>query len=96
MLEAVCDWRSLYARHTVAKLGLIVPLRQASYFPVFDWVSTSLEYFAQSMHVLSVATQVNLPFHCGAAVGFSFRAAWHAHFGSPHLTEMVVGSHCIC
>ena len=22
-------------------------------------------------------------------------ARWHAHFGSPHVTEMVVGSHCI-
>ena len=24
-----------------------------------------------------------------------FRGAWHAHFGSPHVTEMVVGRHCI-
>jgi len=69
MLEVVCDWRSLYARHTVAKLGLIVLLRQASHFPVFDWLSANLKYFAQSMHVLSVATQVNLPFQCGTPVG---------------------------
>jgi hypothetical protein len=69
MLEVVCDWRPLYARHTVAKFGLIAPLRQASHFPVFDRLSTSLKYFAQSMHVLSVATQVNLPFQCGTAVG---------------------------
>ena len=62
MLEVVCDWRSLYARHTVTKLCLIAPLRQASHSPVFDPLSTSLKYFAQSMHVLSVATQVNLPF----------------------------------
>ena len=32
MLEIVCDWWSLYARHTVEKLGLIAPLRQASHF----------------------------------------------------------------
>jgi len=62
MLEIVCDWRSLYARHTVAKLGLIAPLRQASHFPVFDWLSTSLKYLAQSTNILSVATQVDLPF----------------------------------
>ena len=31
------------------------PLRQASHFPVFDQLSTGLKYFAQSMHVLSVA-----------------------------------------
>jgi len=31
-------------------------------FPCFDRLSTGLQYFAQSMHVLSVATQVNLPF----------------------------------
>jgi len=51
MLEVVCDWRSLYARHTVAKLGLIAPLRQASHFPVFDWLSTSLKYFAPGYRV---------------------------------------------
>jgi len=62
MLEVVCDWRPLHARHTAAKLCLIAPLRQASHFPVFDRLSTSLKYFAQSMHVLSVTTQVNLPF----------------------------------
>jgi len=56
MLEVVCDWRSLYARHTVAKLGLTAPFRQASHFPVFDWLWTSLKYFAQSMHVLIDAT----------------------------------------
>jgi len=55
MLEVVCDWRPLYARHTVAKFGLIAPLRLASHFPVFDRLSTSLKYVAQSMHVLSVA-----------------------------------------
>jgi len=69
MLEVVYDWRSLYARHTMAELGLIAPLRQASHFPVLDLLSTSLKYFAQSMHVLSVATQVNLPFQYGTAVG---------------------------
>jgi len=52
-----------------AKFGLIASLRQASHFPVFDRLPTSLKYFAQSMHVLSVATQVNLPFQCGTAVG---------------------------
>jgi len=69
MLEIISDWWSLYARHTVAKLGLIAPLCQASHFPVFDWLSTSLKYIAQSMHILSVATQVNLPFQCGTGVG---------------------------
>jgi len=50
----------------VEKLGLIAPLRQASHFPVFDWLSTSLKYLAQGMNV---ATQVDLPFQCGTAVG---------------------------
>jgi len=53
----------------VAKLGLIAPLRQASHFPVFYWLSTSLKYLAQSMHILSITTQVDLPFQCGTAVG---------------------------
>jgi len=44
MLEIICDWWSLYARHTVEKLGLIAPLCQASHFPVLDWLSTSLKY----------------------------------------------------
>jgi len=47
----------------VEKLGLIAPLRQASHFPGFDWLSTSLKYLAQSTNILSVATQVDLPFH---------------------------------
>jgi len=62
MLQIVCDCRSLYARHTVAKPGLIASLRQASHLPVFDWLSTSLKYLAQSTNILSVATQVDLPF----------------------------------
>jgi len=35
------------------------------------------------------------PVLAGQLLGFFFREAWHAHFGSLHLTEMVVGSHCI-
>jgi len=69
MLEIVCDWRLLYARHTVEKFGLIAPLRQASHFPVFDGLSTSLKYLAHSTSIFSVATQVDLPFQCGTAVG---------------------------
>jgi len=34
MLEIVYDWRSLYAQHTLEKLGLIALLCQASHFPV--------------------------------------------------------------
>jgi len=41
----------------VEKLGLIALLCQASHFPVFDWLSTSLKYLTQSANILSV-TQV--------------------------------------
>ena len=54
-----------------AKLGLIALLCQASHFPVFDWLLTSLKYLSQSANILSVATQVNLSFQCGAAAYFS-------------------------
>ena len=67
MLEIISDWRTLYARHTVEKLGLIALLCQASHFPVFDWLLTSLTYLTQSANILSVTTQVYLPFQCGAA-----------------------------
>ena len=53
------------------KLGLIAPLCQASHFPIFDWLSTSLKYLTQSANILSVTTQVDLSFQCGAAVGLS-------------------------
>jgi len=43
----------------VEKLGLIAPLRQVSHFPVFDWLSASLKYLAQSTNILGVATQVD-------------------------------------
>jgi len=97
MLEIVHDWRSLYARHTVEKLGLIALLCQASHFPVFDWLLTSLKYLSQSANMLSVTTQVNLSFQpeCGAAACFFLPSTLHAHLGSSHLMEMVVGSHCM-
>ena len=95
MLEVVYDWQSLYALHTVAKFGLIAPLRQASHFPVFCWLSTSLKYLAQSMHILVSPLRWTCPSSAGQLLGFFFRPAWHAHFGSPHVTEMVVGNHCI-
>ena len=60
MLEIVYDWRTLYARHTVEKLGLIALLCQASHFPVFDWLLITLTYPTQSANIPSVATQVNL------------------------------------
>jgi len=77
------------------KLGLIVLLCEASHFPVFDWLVIILTYLTQSANILSVATQVHLPFHCGAAPVFFSREALHAHLGSSHLTKMVVGSHCM-
>ena len=70
MLEVVYCWRSLYTWHTVEKLGLIALLCQASHFPVFDWLLTSLTYLTQSANILSVATLVYLPFQCGAAAWF--------------------------
>jgi len=60
----------------------------------FDWLPTSLKYFTQSANILSV-TQVDLSFQCRAAAGFFFRDSLHAHLGSLHLMEMVVGSHCM-
>ena len=79
----------MYARHTV-KFGLIAPLRQASHFPVFCWLSTCPEHSHIECRQSGVPA---LPVRdsCWAF----FRAARHAHFGSPHVTEMVVGSHCI-
>jgi len=52
-----------------SKTWPIALLRQASHFPVFDWLSTSLKYLAHSTNILSVTTQVDLPFQCGTAVG---------------------------
>jgi len=85
----------MYTRHTVEKLGLIALLCQASHFLVFDWLVITLTYPTQSANILSVANQVYLPFHRGAAPVFFSRDALHAHLGSSHLMEMVVGSHCM-
>jgi len=57
MLEIIYNWCSLYARHTVEKLGLTAILCQASHFIVFDWLPTSLKYLTKSANILSVATQ---------------------------------------
>jgi len=65
----------------VEKLGLIAPLRQASHFPVFDWLSTSLKYLTQSANILRVATQVHLSFQCGAAVGLFLPRSMACAFG---------------
>ena len=93
MLEIVCDWWSLYARHTVENLGLIAPLRQASHYPVFEWLSASLKNAAPTYLVSPL--RWTCPSSAKQLLGFFLRAAWHAHFGSPHVTEMVVGSHYI-
>jgi len=95
MLEIVHSWRTLYTQHTVEKLGLIAFLCQASHFPVFDWLVITLTYHTQSAYILSVATQVYLPFHHGTGPVFVFQDTLHAPLGSLHLMEMVVGSHCI-
>jgi len=65
----------------VEKLGLIAPLRQASF-------SASLKYLAQSTNIFIFATQVDLPFQCRTAVGLFLPSS--VAFGSPHVTEMVV------
>ena len=70
MLEIVHSWRTLYTRHTVEKLGLIALLCQASHFPVFDWLVITLTYHTKSTYIMSVATQVYLPFHRGTAPVF--------------------------
>ena len=75
----------LYARHTVEKLGPIAPLCQASHLPVFEWLSASLTYLTQSMHVLSVATQVDLSFQCGTAVGLFLPRSMARTFWLPAL-----------
>jgi len=67
----------------VEKLGLVAPLRQASHFPVFDWLSTSLKYLAQSTNILSVTTQVDLPFQRGAAVGLFLPSSMACAFWLP-------------
>ena len=77
--------RSLYARHTVAKFGLIAPLCQASHLSVFDWLSTSLKYLTQSAHVLSVGTQVDLSLTCGTAVGLFLPRSMARAFWLPAL-----------
>jgi len=64
----------LYALHTVEKFGLIAPLCQASHFPVYDWLSTSLKYLAQSSNILSVTTQT-FPSNAGQQLGFFVREA---------------------
>jgi len=46
--------------------------KNASNFSVFDWLLTSLTYLTQSTNILSVATQVYLPFQCGAVARFLF------------------------
>jgi len=69
----------------VEKLSLIAPLCQASYFPVFDWLSTSLKYLNHSANILSVATQVDLSFRCGAAVGLFLPSSMACAFGLPAL-----------
>jgi len=68
-----------------AKLGLIAPLCQASHFPVFDWLSTSLKYLAQSSNILSVATQVDLSFQCGTDVGLLIPSSMARAFWLPAL-----------
>ena len=65
------------------KLGLIAPLCQASHFPVFDSLSTSLKYLTQSAKILSVATQVDLSFQCGASVGLFLPRSMACAFGLP-------------
>jgi len=90
----------LYGQHTVEKLDLIAPLigpvRQASHFPVFDWLSTSLKYLAQSSNILSVVSlRWTCPSNAGQLLGLFFREAWHVYLGSPHLMDMIVGIHCI-
>jgi len=77
----------------VEKLGLIALLCQASHFPVFDWLSASLKNLTQSANILSV--RWTCPSNAGQLPGFFFREALHAHLGSLHLMELVVGSHCI-
>jgi len=52
------------------KIGLIALLCQASHFPVFDWLLTSLKCLTQSANILSIATKVYLPCQCGVAPGF--------------------------
>jgi len=81
MMEVVYGWRSLDARHTVEKLGLIALLYQASHFPVFDWLFTSLKYLTHSANMLIFATQVYLPCHCGAAARFYFPGGIARAFG---------------
>jgi len=85
MLEIIYDCRSLCARHTVEKLGLIALLYQSSHFPVFDWLSTSLKYLTQSANILSVATQVDLSFQCGVTAGFFLPRSMACAIGLPAL-----------
>jgi len=86
MLEIVHSWWTLYTWHTVEKFGLIAFLCQASHFPVFSWLVITLTYPTQSAtcDILSVATQVYLPFHpqWGSSRFFSGRhctRVWDPH-----------------
>jgi hypothetical protein len=85
----------LYTLHKVETLGLIALVCQAPHCPVLDWLVITLTYPTKSANILSVATQVYLPFHRGAAPIFFSRDALHAHLGTSHLMEMHVGSHCM-
>jgi len=81
MLEVVYGWRSLYSRHAVEKLDLIALLCQASHFPVFDWLLTSLKYLTQSANILSIAPQAHLSCQYGVAAGFFLQGNIARAFG---------------